>query len=284
MCEYNIGEALTELRKTKGVTQEELANALSVSGKTVSKWETGASAPDLAALAAIARYYNVSTDAILGLGGEKRSLEDVLKEQFDGLSRPEAALRAFDISRALFPASYDRAGYGKDDIGPVLPTPQEYPQCRIQVPELYSYSVSTDDVNLSVLQLRNKSNFAWLTDEKAQEGIHKLLSFLSDPDAMRLMALLHSSGFENDFYAERAAEAAGLPLEKTVALLDAACEIPDLCDKTVAHLLSGERTIYFCQGNGMILSLLSLAHAAATVSDCYGYEWNYGGGGKMIGG
>ena len=284
MCEYNIGEALTELRKAKGVTQEEVATALSVSGKTISKWENGASAPDLASLAALARYYETTTDALLGLGGEKRTVEDVLKEQFAGLNRAEAALRTFEISRAVFPASYDRAGYGTDDIGPVLPTPQTYPQCRIQVPELYNYSVCTDDVNLSVLLLRNKSNFGWLTDGEAQAAIGKVLSFLADPDGMKLVYTLNKNDFGYDFWAEHAAKAAGLPLEKTVALLETACEIPDFCAKTVAHLLSGERTVYSFRGNGMILSLLSLAHVAATVSDNYGYDWNYGGNGKMIGG
>ncbi len=42
-----ITEKLTELRNAKGVTQEDVAKSLSVSNKTVSKWENGTSVPVL---------------------------------------------------------------------------------------------------------------------------------------------------------------------------------------------------------------------------------------------
>ena len=67
MTEYNIAAKLSDLRAAKGVTQDEVANALSISNKTVSKWENGMSDPDLSMLIALARYYNVTTDALLGL-------------------------------------------------------------------------------------------------------------------------------------------------------------------------------------------------------------------------
>ena len=42
-----IGRFLKMLRKEKGLTQEQLAEILSVSGRTVSRWETGTNMPDL---------------------------------------------------------------------------------------------------------------------------------------------------------------------------------------------------------------------------------------------
>ena len=47
MYECKIAEKLVELRTSKGVTQEDVAQSLSISNKTVSKWENGASTPDL---------------------------------------------------------------------------------------------------------------------------------------------------------------------------------------------------------------------------------------------
>jgi len=41
--QMKIGSFLKELRKEKGITQEQLAEALNVSGRTVSRWETGVS-------------------------------------------------------------------------------------------------------------------------------------------------------------------------------------------------------------------------------------------------
>ena len=56
----NIGEFLAILRKSKGMTQQEAANWLGVSNKTVSSWETGASCPDISMLPALAELYGVT--------------------------------------------------------------------------------------------------------------------------------------------------------------------------------------------------------------------------------
>lgn len=72
MSECNIAEKLVELRTSRGVTQEDVAQSLSVSNKTISKWETGASAPDLPMLVELAYYYGVTTDALLGLSESKK--------------------------------------------------------------------------------------------------------------------------------------------------------------------------------------------------------------------
>ena len=58
--EFN--EKLQELRKKKGVTQEQAAQALNVSPQAVSKWETNTSQPDVQMLPLIADYFGVSID------------------------------------------------------------------------------------------------------------------------------------------------------------------------------------------------------------------------------
>lgn len=73
MNECKIAERLAELRTSREVTQEDVALRLSVSNKTVSKWETGASAPDLPMLVELAKYYGVTTDALLGLSDAKKA-------------------------------------------------------------------------------------------------------------------------------------------------------------------------------------------------------------------
>lgn len=57
---------IKRLRTTKGVTQARLAQLLGVSRSTVSMWEIGASEPDNDMLKAIADYFGVSVDALLG--------------------------------------------------------------------------------------------------------------------------------------------------------------------------------------------------------------------------
>ena len=60
-----IGEFIAALRKAQGLTQQQVADRLGVSNKTVSSWETGASCPDIAMLPAIAELYGVTCDEIL---------------------------------------------------------------------------------------------------------------------------------------------------------------------------------------------------------------------------
>jgi len=62
-------EKLQELRKSRGLTQEELAEALYVSRTAVSKWESGRGYPSIDSLMEIASYFSVTIDALLS--GEK---------------------------------------------------------------------------------------------------------------------------------------------------------------------------------------------------------------------
>lgn len=65
--EFN--EKLCELRKNKGLTQEELAQALYVSRTAISKWESGRGYPSIDSLKEISKFFSVSIDELLS--GEK---------------------------------------------------------------------------------------------------------------------------------------------------------------------------------------------------------------------
>lgn len=75
-----FGEKLQELRKNKGLTQEELAEVLYVSRTAVSKWESGRGYPNIDSLKEISRFFSVSIDELLSsekllsiAEGEKKS-------------------------------------------------------------------------------------------------------------------------------------------------------------------------------------------------------------------
>jgi len=57
-----IGEKIKELRKKRGVTQEQLAENLGVSFQAVSKWENNIAYPDIALVPALASFFEVTTD------------------------------------------------------------------------------------------------------------------------------------------------------------------------------------------------------------------------------
>lgn len=60
-----MGSTIAALRKSRGLTQEQLAALVGVSGPAVSKWETDASCPDVALLCPLARALNTTVDALL---------------------------------------------------------------------------------------------------------------------------------------------------------------------------------------------------------------------------
>lgn len=60
-----IGKFIANLRKEKNLNQQELANELYVSTKTISKWETGRGIPDLASLRKICEYFNITLEELL---------------------------------------------------------------------------------------------------------------------------------------------------------------------------------------------------------------------------
>ena len=67
----NIGAKIRELRKEKRITQEELADYLHISSQAVSKWETGASSPDIDMLPKLAIYFGTSLDNLLDFDQSK---------------------------------------------------------------------------------------------------------------------------------------------------------------------------------------------------------------------
>lgn len=71
MDQVKIGSFLKELRKEKNLTQENLAEQLNVSNRTVSRWETGSNMPDIGMLVEIADFYDVSIPEIIN--GERKS-------------------------------------------------------------------------------------------------------------------------------------------------------------------------------------------------------------------
>ena len=67
----NPVELIKELRKEKRLTQEQLAEKLNVSGRTVSRWETGTNMPDISLLTELAEFFDVSIPEIID--GERKS-------------------------------------------------------------------------------------------------------------------------------------------------------------------------------------------------------------------
>lgn len=95
-----FGEKLQQLRKQKGLTQEELAGALYVSRTAVSKWESGRGYPNIDSLKAIAKFFGVTIDALLS-GGEMLTLAEEDSREREARTQ-ERVFGLLDVSCAMF--------------------------------------------------------------------------------------------------------------------------------------------------------------------------------------
>ena len=96
--EFN--EKLQELRKNKGLTQEELAEALYVSRTAISKWESGRGYPSIDSLKTIAKYFSVTIDELLSSGEVLSIAEEDNKQKEKHLKSLVFGL--LDISALMF--------------------------------------------------------------------------------------------------------------------------------------------------------------------------------------
>ena len=68
----SFGKTIKTLRRNADMTQEQLAEALSISPQAVSRWETDATMPDISLLPAICHLFDVSADTLLGISNDKK--------------------------------------------------------------------------------------------------------------------------------------------------------------------------------------------------------------------
>ena len=69
-----IGEKLTQLRKSHGMSQHELARSLKLSDKAIKNWESDISDPNAQNIVALCRIFHITSDELLGINDDVVSL------------------------------------------------------------------------------------------------------------------------------------------------------------------------------------------------------------------
>ena len=99
MEQKRIGRLLKELRKEKGITQEQFAEKFNVSSRTVSRWENGNNMPDLDILIEISDYYGIDLREIFK--GERKS--DTMDKE-----TKETVLESVDYANMIAKKNYNK--------------------------------------------------------------------------------------------------------------------------------------------------------------------------------
>lgn len=103
-----ISEQIKKLRLAQGISQDILAQHIGVSPQAVSRWETGATAPDISLLPSLAYYFQVSVDALIGYDPKftADALDDTFQTYFSLLSTdPSAAKELLETALGQFPGN-----------------------------------------------------------------------------------------------------------------------------------------------------------------------------------
>ena len=287
MYECKISEKLSTLRTAKGVTQDDVAQALGISNKTVSKWENGTSMPDLTMLVMLAKYYEVTTDTLLGIADTaKKSFRETVRAEFEGLDTQNAFLKAFESTDLMIPSIFyilkkdDVQDENSIEVKEVYPSPQNR-RSKIATPDFFTFTVSSEDVNAAVTLLRNRSDFSWMKEPEKQKKITRLFRLLANEEALPILYFIHSISCSVTFTADYVSDHTGIKEETVSEILTECCKL-GICASMTAHLTEKDVPLYECYGDGLLLTILSLACEKTCGKDIYNYS--YYGYSKMIGG
>lgn len=109
-----FGDLLRSFRQTKGMTQKELADKLSISPSTVGMYEQNRRVPDIDTISQIAQIFSVSVDYLIGIeksGGNNYSDFQLFDESFDFRERVRSLMREQKMSEEIFMA---KTGFSKE--------------------------------------------------------------------------------------------------------------------------------------------------------------------------
>ena len=125
----HIAQNLKQLRLDKGLTQNELAERIGVTGQAVGKWERGECYPDITLLPGLANLFSVTTDELLGMSEIKNKLWGVharanelqiAGKYHEAAAMYDEALKTFPADGGLATARAEALAMAGEDIGAAI--------------------------------------------------------------------------------------------------------------------------------------------------------------------
>ena len=151
-------EKLQELRKQKGLTQEELAERLYVSRTAISKWESGRGYPNIDSLKAISKFFEITIDELLS-GDELLTIaEEETKQKEARFRDPVLGLLDFSMALLLFLPFFATKANGVIQSGSLLTLDGIQPYLK------YTYLIAVIGkviMGLLLLTLQNVQTTLW---------------------------------------------------------------------------------------------------------------------------
>lgn len=212
MGEFN--ENLKRIRKEKGITQDQLANAVGVSAQAVSKWEA-ASYPDGAILPQIADFLGVTIDELYGRADETISMETRVMRYLRKLGEEKIPDAMFEICRSMFFALTNEKTY--------LPASKEAKESGTNVSQLalenmWAQMRQATDFEYFVLLPETKCGYDKYL--KYDERFVEMFKFLAMPNALKAMYYLSNESTMTFFTLESLVTELSITKENAGLIID----------------------------------------------------------------
>ena len=213
----------------------------------------------------LSKYYEISTDELLGMQMPyTKDLNEAISNKLCSSDHKEAILNAFGNALTVNNAMCKRT-IGEEeatlsdlgifpDIDPLISTTQ-----ISMSSSYYGLAVNRNDLNISVMLLRNAEGFSWMKDPEKQKRITGLFELLSDAATLSICHFINSPSCSESFTSEYVSKATKIAEDKCKSILDRLCSVSNLSKKE-AHLREGIISVYMTRGDGKLLSIISLAY------------------------
>ena len=260
MNREKIIENLTRLRKDRGLMQKDVAQALGISDKTCSKWETGETEPGLENLCRLAEFYGVAPAAFFAEGAP----EGTLRRELLALSPQEGHLRCHEWMSEMYDALCENVRQLVEKTGTFPKEPVPVPEN----PEARGSSFSElggalflrrrgDDANLHLLLMPSKEGFGWIGPEA--EGLAAFFALRQRPKLLAPRLVFERAGKPVLHSTEYLASRAGLSPEEARRALEELMRW-GLCSCEPAETGEGRRELWSAGETRLLRAILTLAH------------------------
>ena len=99
----NLGEKLFELRKSKNLTQDDVAEKLEVTRQTISKWETNQSTPDFDKIVPLCNLYEITPNELLMKERQKENSQNEQENNYENMTKVQIKQKSAEIvSTSIF--------------------------------------------------------------------------------------------------------------------------------------------------------------------------------------
>lgn len=254
---------LTEERNRRGYTQRQVAEALGVSDKTYSKWETGVNEMTVDTLCRLAQIYGCSPAAFFS---EEEPEISALRRELKSLRPEEAFLRVREMIDEAFEDLSDvgawltrrrRGEAGDRPLSPLTP-PEAERDGLICMGDGFLLKHWGADADLRLLLMPAADGNAWLKEEAA--ALSDLFRTLSRGE---LMALLLLSPPDSRFTPEYLSRETGLDAEQVRESMELFCRLK-LSTRSRIRTADGDPETYTRPNARLLLAVMTLAHRLLT--------------------